>query len=55
MATVSRVIAAPPPQRFSVPAAGWTDSNWVTGTSHVRAVDARRTPPGAQLHHAAGI
>lgn len=55
MATVSRVIAAPPPQVFSVLADGWAYSNWVTGTSHMRAVEARWPQPGAKLHHAAGI
>lgn len=40
MATVSHVIAASPPRVFSVLADGWTYSNCVTGTSHMRAVDA---------------
>lgn len=40
MASVSRVIAATPEQVFAVLAHGWSYSNWVTGTSHMRAVDA---------------
>lgn len=55
MASVSRVIAAAPERVFAVPADGWSYSNWVTGTSHMRAVDAHWPQPGAKLHHASGI
>lgn len=55
MATVTSTIAAPPGQVFAVLADGWTYSNWVTGTSHMRAVDALWPQPGSKLHHAAGI
>lgn len=55
MASVSRVIAATPEQVFAVLAHGWSYSNWVTGTSHMRAVDANWPQPGFKLHHAAGI
>jgi len=55
MATVTRVIAAAPDQVFAVLADGWTYSNWVTGPSHMRAVESVWPQPGAKLHHAAGI
>ena len=55
MATVTRMIAAAPEQVFAVLADGWSYSNWVTGTSHMRAVSALWPQPGSKLHHAAGI
>lgn len=33
---------------------GWNYSQWVVGTTHVRAVDAGWPQPGSRLHHAAG-
>ena len=55
MATVSRVIDATPDEVFAVLANGWTYSNWVTGTSYMRAVDARWPEVGSRLHHASGV
>lgn len=55
MATVSRFIAAPPAQVFAVLADGWTYSNWVVGTSHMRAVDGQWPARGSTLHHASGV
>lgn len=54
MATVERHLAVPPADVFAVLADGWTYSNWVVGTSHMRAVDAAWPEPGAVLHHASG-
>ena len=33
---------------------GWTYSDWVVGTVHVRAVDDSWPAPGSKLHHKAG-
>jgi uncharacterized protein YndB with AHSA1/START domain len=55
MAHVSRLIAASPSQVFAVLSDGWSYSNWVTGTSHIRAVDASWPATGSKIHHAAGI
>ena len=55
MAQVSRVIATTPEQVFAVLADGWAYSNWVTGTSHMRAVQADWPAAGSKIHHAAGV
>ncbi|MGI8613909.1 MAG: SRPBCC family protein [Nocardioidaceae bacterium] len=49
------MIAAAPAQVFAVLADGWAYSNWVTGTSHMRAVDADWPAVGSKIHHAAGV
>ena len=54
MAIVERVIEAPPQQVFDVLADGWTYSDWVVGTAHVRDVDDAWPRVGSQLHHRAG-
>nr|WP_091446262.1 SRPBCC family protein [Micromonospora yangpuensis] len=54
MAIVERVIQAPPQQVFDVLADGWTYSDWVVGTAHVRDVDDAWPRVGSQLHHRAG-
>ena len=54
MATTSMVIEASPSEVFGVLADGWTYSNWVVGTSHIRAVDADWPTVGSRLHHAVG-
>ncbi|WFE28994.1 SRPBCC family protein [Solwaraspora sp. WMMD791] len=54
MAVVQRVIPAPPDQVFAVLANGWTYSDWVVGTVHIRDVDDHWPQPGAALHHTAG-
>ncbi|MEH0939134.1 SRPBCC family protein [Micromonospora psammae] len=51
---MERVIDAPPQQVFDVLADGWTYSDWVVGTVHVRDVDEHWPAVGAQLHHRAG-
>lgn len=54
VAVVDRVIAAPPEQVFEVLADGWTYSDWVVGTAHIRDVDATWPEPGARIHHSSG-
>jgi uncharacterized protein YndB with AHSA1/START domain len=54
MATVHRTIQAPPSKVFAILSDGWTYSDWVVGTTHIRAVDAAWPAVGAQLHHKAG-
>lgn len=55
MATVTCYIAASPPQVFATLSNGWYYSNWVVGTSHVRAVDESWPAVGSRIHHAAGV
>jgi uncharacterized protein YndB with AHSA1/START domain len=54
MATVDRTIAATPSKVFAVLADGWLYSNWVVGTSHMRAVEASWPQQGSRLFHATG-
>jgi uncharacterized protein YndB with AHSA1/START domain len=54
MSTVDRVIAASPARVFAVLADGWVYSNWVVGTSHMRAVEPAWPAAGSRLHHASG-
>lgn len=55
MATVSKHIKATPAAVYQVLAHGWDYSQWVVGTSHVRAVDESWPAPGSRLHHAVGV
>ncbi|MGN9805922.1 SRPBCC family protein [Micromonospora sp. L32] len=48
------MIDAPPQRVFDVLADGWTYSDWVVGTVHVRDVDDTWPRVGSQLHHKAG-
>jgi uncharacterized protein YndB with AHSA1/START domain len=54
MAQVERVIPAPPEQVFAVLADGWTYSDWVVGTAHIRDVDPGWPAVGTKIHHKAG-
>ncbi|MEH1125866.1 SRPBCC family protein [Micromonospora sp. CPCC 206061] len=54
MAVVERVIDASPERVWAVLADGWTYSDWVVGTAHVRNVDDSWPAPGAHLYHKAG-
>lgn len=54
MASTSIVIEASPSEVFATLSDGWTYSNWVVGTSHIRAVDADWPAVGSRLHHAVG-
>jgi uncharacterized protein YndB with AHSA1/START domain len=55
VAVVEGVIKAPPERVFAVLSNGWTFSDWVVGTSHIRAVDARWPEPGSRLHYQIGL
>jgi uncharacterized protein YndB with AHSA1/START domain len=54
VATVRHTIQAPPERVFAVLADGWTYSDWVVGTAHIRDVDPTWPAPGSRLHHKAG-
>ncbi len=54
MASITQFIEASPAEVFAVLADGWTYSNWVVGTSHIRAVEPEWPAPGSRLHHAVG-
>jgi uncharacterized protein YndB with AHSA1/START domain len=54
MAIVQRTVQAPPDRVFAVLADGWTYSDWVVGTVHIRDVDADWPAVGTKLHHKAG-
>ncbi len=54
MAIVQRTIQAPPDKVFAVLADGWTYSDWVVGTTHMRNVDDGWPAVGSRLHHRAG-
>ena len=51
MAKVVRLVHASPSRVFEVLANGWYYSNWVVGTSHMRA---EWPAAGSRLHHASG-
>ena len=54
MAATSLVIEATPEQVFQVLADGWTYSDWVVGTVHIRDVGLGFPAPGTVLHHKVG-
>jgi uncharacterized protein YndB with AHSA1/START domain len=54
VAIVERTVQAPPERVFAVLADGWSYSDWVVGTVHIRDVDENWPERGAQLHHKAG-
>jgi hypothetical protein len=54
MATVTRTMHARADQVYAILADGWTYSDWVVGTAHIRDVDASWPEPGSQLHHKVG-
>jgi hypothetical protein len=51
MAVVEKTIRATPEEIFAVLADGWSYSDWVVGTAHIRDVDDNWPAPGALLHH----
>lgn len=55
MAVVKRSIKASPDDVWAVLADGWLYSNWVVGTSHMRAVETAWPAVGARLFHASGV
>jgi hypothetical protein len=54
MAVTGRIVNASSEQVFAVLADGWTYSDWVVGTAHVRDVDSDWPRPGSHLHHRVG-
>jgi uncharacterized protein YndB with AHSA1/START domain len=54
VATVTRTIQAPAERVFAVLSDGWTYSDWVVGTAHIRDVDQSWPSVGSHLHHKAG-
>ena len=54
VAIVKRTVQAPPDRVFAVLADGWTYSDWVVGTAHIRDVEPDWPKPGSTLHHKAG-
>ncbi len=54
MATTTRLINAVPDRVFAVLADGWTYSDWVVGTAHIRDVDEGYPAVGTEIHHKAG-
>jgi hypothetical protein len=55
VAVNSTVIEASRSATFAVLADGWLYSNWVVGTSHMRAVEAQWPAVGSRLFHASGV
>jgi uncharacterized protein YndB with AHSA1/START domain len=54
MAEVELVINATPQQVYEVLADGWTYSDWVVGSAHIRAVDPGWPAAGTAIHHKVG-
>jgi hypothetical protein len=54
MAVVTLVVPAPSDRVWAVLRDGWTYSDWVVGSAHIRDVDAAWPAPGARLHHKVG-
>ncbi|MGC9665640.1 SRPBCC family protein [Planosporangium sp. 12N6] len=54
MAKTEYLINTTPDRVFAVLADGWTYSDWVVGTAHIRAVDRGYPAPGTALHHKVG-
>jgi uncharacterized protein YndB with AHSA1/START domain len=55
MSTVRHHVNASPAAVFDVLAEGWFYSEWVVGTSHVRAVERDWPAAGSRLFHATGV
>lgn len=55
MAVNTTRINASRAQTFEVLSEGWLYSNWVVGTSHMRAVEAEWPARGSRLYHASGV
>jgi hypothetical protein len=48
------MINTTPDRVFAVLADGWTYSDWVVGTAHIRDVDGDYPTPGTTIHHMVG-
>jgi uncharacterized protein YndB with AHSA1/START domain len=55
MAVNTARINASPADTFAVLSDGWRYTNWVVGTSHMRAVEADWPAKGSRLFHASGV
>jgi uncharacterized protein YndB with AHSA1/START domain len=55
MATVTAQLKASPADVYRVLADGWTYTQWVVGTSHMRAVDPHWPAAGSKLYHCVGV
>jgi hypothetical protein len=54
MSRTEYTIKATPDRVFAVLADGWTYSDWVVGSAHIRAVDPGYPTPGTAIHHKVG-
>jgi uncharacterized protein YndB with AHSA1/START domain len=54
MSTVEHLINTTPERVFEVLADGWTYSDWVVGSAHIRNVDPEFPKAGSRLHHMVG-
>jgi uncharacterized protein YndB with AHSA1/START domain len=54
VAITGLTVQAPPGRVFAVLADGWTYSDWVVGTAHIRDVEDGWPEVGTQLHHKVG-
>jgi hypothetical protein len=48
------IVNTTPDRVFAVLSDGWTYSDWVVGTAHIRDVDPDYPSPGTAIHHKAG-
>ncbi|MEV0269186.1 SRPBCC family protein [Hamadaea sp. NPDC050747] len=53
MAVVEKVVPVSADRVFAVLADGWTYSDWVVGTAHIRDVDTDWPAPGSHIYHQA--
>lgn len=54
MSTTTRLMNADPQQVWAVLSNGWSYSDWVVGTVHIRDVASRWPEVGSKIHHKAG-
>jgi uncharacterized protein YndB with AHSA1/START domain len=54
MAETHSEVNATPDQVYAILADGWTYSDWVVGSAHIRSVDPNWPATGASLHHKVG-
>ncbi|WP_433213662.1 SRPBCC family protein [Dactylosporangium sp. CS-047395] len=54
MSITERIVRAPAENVYAVLSDGWSYSDWVVGTAHIRDVDAEWPAPGSRLLHKAG-
>lgn len=54
MARTQRLVKASPERVYATLSDGWTYSDWVVGTAHIRDVDPQWPAPGSRIRHKAG-